>query len=81
MRTSTAPILAQQGHPDFLADDYVTQPIDYDGGRMHVPTAHGLGVDVDRAKLRTYEARLEKEGMGAIYPTGNDAPPIFVPAF
>jgi L-alanine-DL-glutamate epimerase-like enolase superfamily enzyme len=81
MSTSTAPILAQQGHPDFLADDYVTQPIDYNGGRMHVPTGHGLGVEVDRAKLRTYEASFEKEGMGAIYPTGNDAPPIFVPAF
>jgi L-alanine-DL-glutamate epimerase-like enolase superfamily enzyme len=81
MSTSTAPILAQQGHPDFLGDDYVTQPIDYDGGRMQVPIGHGLGVEVDRDKLRTYKARFEKEGMGAIYPTGNDAPPLFVPAF
>jgi L-alanine-DL-glutamate epimerase-like enolase superfamily enzyme len=81
MSTSTAPILAQQGHPDFLADDYVTQPLDYSGGRMHVTTGPGLGLEIDRDKVRTYEGHFERDGMASIYATGNDAPPIFVPAF
>jgi L-alanine-DL-glutamate epimerase-like enolase superfamily enzyme len=81
MSTSTAPILAQQGHPDFLADDYVTQPLDYSGGRMQLATGNGLGVEVDRDKLRTYKERFERDGMASIYPTSNAAPPIFVPAF
>src|SRR5262249_26986710 len=54
LSTSTAPILAQQGHPDFLADDYVVEPISYAGGRMQVPTAPGIGADVDRDKVRDY---------------------------
>jgi L-alanine-DL-glutamate epimerase-like enolase superfamily enzyme len=81
MSTSTAPILAQQGHPDFLAEDYVTQPLDYAGGRMQLATGPGLGIQIDRDKLRTYKAHFDQDGMASIYPTGNDAPPIFVPAF
>jgi L-alanine-DL-glutamate epimerase-like enolase superfamily enzyme len=81
MSTSTAPILAQQGHPDFLADDYVTEPLDYTGGSMKLSTGPGLGLEVDRDKVRTYEARFAADGMASIYPTSNDAPPIFVPAF
>jgi L-alanine-DL-glutamate epimerase-like enolase superfamily enzyme len=81
LSTSTAPILAQQGHPDFLADDYVTEPISYDGGRMQVPSKPGIGVDVDRDKLSEYHARFEREGMASIYPTTNEAPPLFVPTF
>jgi L-alanine-DL-glutamate epimerase-like enolase superfamily enzyme len=81
MSTSTAPILAQQGHPDFLADDYVTQPLDYADGRMHLSTGPGLGIEIDRDKLRTYKAHFDRDGMASIYATGNDAPPVFVPAF
>jgi glucarate dehydratase len=81
MSTSTAPILAQQGHPDFLADDYVTQPLDYADGRMQLTTGPGLGIEIDRDKLRRYNAQFERDGMASIYPTGNDAPPIFVPAY
>jgi L-alanine-DL-glutamate epimerase-like enolase superfamily enzyme len=81
LSTSTAPILAQQGHPDFLADDYVTEPISYAGGRMQVPTNPGIGLDIDREKLSDYHARFEREGMASIYPTTNEAPPLFVPTY
>jgi L-alanine-DL-glutamate epimerase-like enolase superfamily enzyme len=81
MSTSTAPILAQQGHPDFLADDYVTEPISYAGGMMQVPTGPGIGVEIDPDKLSKYHARFEEEGMASIYPTTNEAPPLFVPTY
>lgn len=81
MSSSTAPILAQQGHPDFLADDYVTEPISYAGGMMQVPTTPGIGVEIDPDKLSKYHARFEEEGMASIYPTTNEAPPLFVPTY
>jgi L-alanine-DL-glutamate epimerase-like enolase superfamily enzyme len=36
MATSSACLLALQGHPDYLADDYVISPTDYSGGKMHL---------------------------------------------
>lgn len=80
MSTSSACLLAIQGHPDFLADDYVTEPLDYTGGTLDVPQAPGLGLEVDPDKLRRYRAKFEQEGMASIYPTSNDAPFTSVPA-
>jgi L-alanine-DL-glutamate epimerase-like enolase superfamily enzyme len=81
MCTSSSTILAIQGHPDFLADDYVTEPLDYTGGRLDVAEAPGLGIAVDRDKLARYRAKFEAEGMASIYPTSTDAPIISVPAY
>ena len=81
MSTSSACLLAVQGHPDFLADDYVTEPLDYTGGTLAVSQGPGLGIEIDPDKRRLYEAKFEAEGMAAIYPTTIDAPIISVPAF
>jgi L-alanine-DL-glutamate epimerase-like enolase superfamily enzyme len=81
MCTSSSTILAIQGHPDFLGDDYVTQPLDYAGGTLEVSEAPGLGLEVDRDKLARYAAKFAEEGMASIYPTSTDAPVISVPAF
>jgi len=81
LSTSTAPILAQQGHPDFLADDYVVTPISYEGGVMRVPSGPGIGVELDPDKVKEYHATFEAEGMASIYPTGNEAPPLFLPTY
>jgi L-alanine-DL-glutamate epimerase-like enolase superfamily enzyme len=81
MCTSSSTILAIQGHPDFLGDDYVTQPLDYSGGTLEISEAPGLGLEVDRDKLARYRTQFEKEGMASIYPTSTDAPVISVPAF
>jgi glucarate dehydratase len=81
MATSTACVLAVQGHPDFLADDYVEEPLDYTGGRLRLPERPGLGVEIDREKLARYRAKFEEEGMASIYPTSRDAPILSVPAF
>jgi L-alanine-DL-glutamate epimerase-like enolase superfamily enzyme len=80
MATSTSTILAAQGHPDFLADDYVTQPLDYAGGTIEIGEEPGLGLEVDPDKLARYRAKFEDEGMASIYPTSNEAPVISVPA-
>jgi L-alanine-DL-glutamate epimerase-like enolase superfamily enzyme len=81
MSTSSACVLAIQGHPDFLADDYVTEPLDYSGGRLDVPRGPGLGVELDAEKISRYAATFEEEGMASIYPTSNEAPVITIPAF
>ena len=81
MSTSSACVLAIQGHPDFLADDYVTEPLDYTGGRLAVPDRPGLGVEIDPDKVARYAAKFEEEGMANVYPTSPEAPVISVPAF
>jgi L-alanine-DL-glutamate epimerase-like enolase superfamily enzyme len=80
MATSTSTILAVQGHPDFLADDYVTEPLDYSGGTIEIREAPGLGLEVDPDKLARYRAKFDDEGMASIYPTSTEAPVISVPA-
>jgi L-alanine-DL-glutamate epimerase-like enolase superfamily enzyme len=80
MATSTSTILAVQGHPDFLADDYVTEPLDYSGGTVELGERPGLGVELDPDKVARYEAKFEEEGMASIYPTSNEEPIISVPA-
>jgi L-alanine-DL-glutamate epimerase-like enolase superfamily enzyme len=80
MATSTSTILAVQGHPDFLADDYVTTPLDYSGGTIERNEGPGLGLEIDPDRLARYEAKFEEEGMASIYPTSNEAPIISVPA-
>jgi L-alanine-DL-glutamate epimerase-like enolase superfamily enzyme len=81
MCTSGSTILAIQGHPDFLGDDYVTEPLDYTGGTLDVPQAPGLGLGIDPDRLARYRAKFEEEGMASIYPTSTDAPVISVPAY
>jgi L-alanine-DL-glutamate epimerase-like enolase superfamily enzyme len=80
MATSTSTILAVQGHPDFLADDYVTAPLDYTGGTIELNDGPGLGLEIDPDKLARYAAKFDEEGMSSIYPTSNEAPIISVPA-
>jgi L-alanine-DL-glutamate epimerase-like enolase superfamily enzyme len=81
MSTSTACVLAIQGHPDFFADDYVTEPLDYSGGRLAVSPDPGLGLELDPDKVARYGAKFEEEGMGSTYPISADAPVISIPAF
>jgi L-alanine-DL-glutamate epimerase-like enolase superfamily enzyme len=81
MCTSSSTILAIQGHPDFLGDDYVTEPLDYTGGTLGLSEAPGFGLEVDGAKLARYRAKFEEEGMASIYPTSTDVPVISVPAY
>jgi L-alanine-DL-glutamate epimerase-like enolase superfamily enzyme len=70
-----------QGHPDFLADDYVTEPLDYSGGTIRLNRGPGLGVEIDLDKVARYRAKFDEEGMASIFPTSFDAPIISVPAY
>lgn len=72
MATSSACILALQGHPDYLADDYVTAPVDYTGGRMRLPEGPGLGLEIDRDKLADYARAFERDGQAVSYASARD---------
>lgn len=67
MSTSPACFLAMQGHPDFLADDYVTPTIGYVDGLMPVPDGPGLGLVLDEDKVAMFAAAFEREGMSSTY--------------
>lgn len=67
LSTSAACILALQGHPDYLADDYVTTPIDYTGGKIAVGDRPGLGLDLDPDKVRRFREAYEREGQSVSY--------------
>ncbi len=67
MATSSACILALQGHPDYLADDYVTRPVDYSGGKMRLGDAPGLGLEIDRDKVKAFHQAFLKEGQATAY--------------
>lgn len=72
MSTSSACILALQGHPDYLADDYVSSPISYEGGKMRLSELPGLGLEIDRDKLRRYNADFERDGQAVSYASARD---------
>jgi L-alanine-DL-glutamate epimerase-like enolase superfamily enzyme len=79
MSTSTACLLATQGHPDFLADDYVTTPLDYSTGTLPVGSGPGLGLELDRDKVRRFHAAFEAEGYASCFPDRPSDPIAFVP--
>jgi L-alanine-DL-glutamate epimerase-like enolase superfamily enzyme len=80
MATSGSTVLAIQGHPDFLADDYVTEPLDYAGGTLELKDRPGLGLELDPDKVARYCAKFEDEGMASIYSAGNAGPIVSVPS-
>jgi L-alanine-DL-glutamate epimerase-like enolase superfamily enzyme len=81
MATSPSTLLAVQGHPDFLEDDYVTEPLDYTGGTIELNHGPGLGLEIDPDKVARYQAKFDEEGMASIYPTSYEGPIISVPAY
>ncbi len=67
MATSSACILALQGHPDYLADDYVTRPTDYTSGKMRLSDRPGLGLEIDRDKVRAFHHAFLRDGQAVSY--------------
>jgi L-alanine-DL-glutamate epimerase-like enolase superfamily enzyme len=67
LSTSAACILAVQGHPDYLADDYVQEPMSYTGGKIKVGDRPGLGVELDPDKVRRYHEAFERDGQAVSY--------------
>lgn len=81
MSTSPACFLAMQGHPDYLADDYVGEPLDYAGGVMGIdPERPGLGVEIDRDKLAGYAAAFERDGASSAYTKSRGGAIVTVPS-
>jgi L-alanine-DL-glutamate epimerase-like enolase superfamily enzyme len=79
MSTSPMCYLAMQGHPDYLADDYV-EPIDYGGGTMQLKDGVGFGLEILREKLDRFHAAFEREGMKTAYTANRDGKLMSVPS-
>jgi len=67
LASSAVCTLALQGHPDYLADDYVTAPLSYDGGKLVVPPGPGLGIEIDDEKVAAYHRAFEESGQAVSY--------------
>jgi L-alanine-DL-glutamate epimerase-like enolase superfamily enzyme len=80
MATSPVCFLAMQGHPDYLADDYVTPRLDYSGGLMPVPEGPGLGLTVDEDKVAEFAAAFRREGMSSTYADSRGGRILTVPS-
>lgn len=80
MSTSTVCFLAMQGHPDYLADDYVRDPLDYARGKMGISQEPGLGIQVDEDKLRAFASAFDRDGMATAYTSSRDGAIVTVPA-
>jgi len=46
------------GYPEWIADDVVTPPFKLEGGYAEVPTAPGLGVELDPEKIEKYSTGI-----------------------
>jgi len=80
MSTSPVCFLAMQGHPDYFADDYVREPLDYGDGTMKFSERPGLGVEIDPDKAARYRAAFEAEGMSTAYAASRGGRVLAVPS-
>ena len=80
MSTSPVCFLAMQGHPDYLADDYAREPLDYGDGMMKFSERPGLGVEIDPDKVERYRAAFEAEGMSTAYAASRGGRVLAVPS-
>jgi len=55
-------IYAPDSHYHHQVDDIITQPFKYENGGFRVPSGPGLGVEIDRGKLKKYHAYHEEKG-------------------
>jgi hypothetical protein len=73
--------LAMQGHPDYLADDYVVPVLDYADGLIGVDDgAPGLGLAIDEAKVGTFAGAYERDGMSSAYTKSRAGGIVTVPS-
>jgi L-alanine-DL-glutamate epimerase-like enolase superfamily enzyme len=64
--------LDNQTYNHMLADDVVTSPPRFANGRLSVPTAPGLGVELDRDKVARYAEAYARGGYLSAYDTEGD---------
>lgn len=81
MATSPVCYLAMQGHPDYLADDYVVPALDYADGVICIDdAAPGLGLAIDEAKVATFAGAYERDGMSSAYTKSRAGGIVTVPS-
>jgi L-alanine-DL-glutamate epimerase-like enolase superfamily enzyme len=64
--------LDNQTYNHKLADDVVTSPPRFANGRLSVPTAPGIGVELDRDKVARYAEAYARGGYLSAYDTEGD---------
>ncbi len=73
--------LAMQGHPDYLADDYVAPALGYADGLIRIDdAAPGLGLAIDEAKVATFAGAYERDGMSSTYTKSRAGGIVTVPS-
>ncbi|MCI0635854.1 MAG: mandelate racemase/muconate lactonizing enzyme family protein [Actinobacteria bacterium] len=80
MATSPSCFLGMQGHPDYLADDYVTPALDYRDGLMGISDRPGLGVELVEEKVEEFAGAFERDGMAFAYTKSRDRRIVTVPS-
>jgi L-alanine-DL-glutamate epimerase-like enolase superfamily enzyme len=55
-------LYANQSYASFLADDVIkgVEALDYQNGKLTVPTGAGIGVEIDKEKLKRYKENYER---------------------
>lgn len=43
------------------ADDFITEPLQFQNGRVKVPRGPGLGLEIDRAKVKKYSEMIDED--------------------
>jgi L-alanine-DL-glutamate epimerase-like enolase superfamily enzyme len=70
------PALAHQTHLAIVEHDLLAKPFVFDDGKLDVPSAPGLGVELDRDALAHYKALYAKHGEFEGYGEASAASPI-----
>lgn len=81
LSSSAVCLLALQGHPDYLADDYVTNPLRYEGGKLVVSSNPGLGVELDVEKVERYSRAFAESGQAVSYADAAEGKLRTIPAY
>lgn len=71
--SSTNFLLDNQTYNHMLADDVVTELPQFRNGRLQLPEGPGIGVELDRDKVKHYAALYEKEGYYSAYNAEEEA--------
>ena len=67
MASSSNFMLDNQTYNHMLRDDVVVEPPVFEQGKLRLPDAPGIGVELDRGKLEIYAAVYERQGYYSAY--------------
>ena len=72
MSTSPMCFLGQQGHVDYFSEEFITNPLGYEGGVIEFDRLPGWGVEIDREKVEKFHENYKKTGFKTSYAKSRD---------